>query len=250
MLYNPFSLANKTILVTGASSGIGQTIAIECSKMGSDVVITARNIERLQETANAMGEVKHAPVIADLTNAVDIERLVEQVPELDGLVLCAGRALTAPVKQATPEKYLEVMNTNFFAQAELLRVLYKKKKLKNGSSVVIISSIGGLLLYEPGNVIYGASKAALNSFMKYAAKEYAIRFVRVNSICPGMIDTPMIHRGTFTDEQLQAYMANYPLKRFGKPEDIAYASIYLLSDAAGWMTGSSIIIDGGSTIKS
>ena len=109
---------------------------------------------------------------------------------------------------------------------------------------------GGLFLYEPGNVIYGASKAALNSFMKYAAKEYAIRSIRVNSICPGMIDTPMIHRGTFTDEQLQAYMANYPLKRFGNPEDVAFASIYLLSDAASWVTGSSIVIDGGSAIKS
>lgn len=250
MLYNPFSLENKTVLVTGASSGIGQTIAVECSKLGADVIITARNAERLQETAKQFESIKYEPLIADLTSAEDIENLVNQIPEIDGLVLCAGRALTAPVKQATPEKYQEVMNTNFYAQAELLRVLYKKKKLKKGSSVVIISSIGGLFLYEPGNVIYGASKAALNSFMKYAAKEYAIRSVRVNSICPGMIDTPMIHRGTFTDEQLQAYMANYPLKRFGKPEDVAFAVIYLLSDAASWVTGSSLVIDGGSTIKS
>ena len=142
--YNPFSLKGKTILVTGASSGIGQTIAVECSKLGADVIITARNAERLQETAKQFESIKYEPLIADLTSAEDIENIVNQIPEIDGLVLCAGRALTAPVKQATPEKYQEVMNTNFYAQAELLRVLYKKKKLKKGSSVVIISSIGGL----------------------------------------------------------------------------------------------------------
>lgn len=139
---------------------------------------------------------------------------------------------------------------NFYALVELLRQLYKKKKLKKSASVVIISSIGGLYLYEPGNVTYGTSKAALNSFMKYAAKEYAARMIRVNSICPGMIETPLIHRGVFTEEQLQAYMDNYPLKRFGQPEEVAYASVYLLSDAARWVTGTSLVIDGGSTIKS
>lgn len=250
MSFNPFSLENKTVLVTGASSGIGQCIAIECSKMGADVVITARNEERLQATVSQIEVLNYKPIIADLTQSEDIERLVEQIPDLDGLVLCAGRAMASPVKQATPDKFQEVLTTNFFAQAELLRVLFKKKKIKKESSVVIISSIGGIFLYEPGNVIYGASKAALNSFMKYAAKEYAVRNIRVNSICPGMIDTPLIHRGTFTEEQLQAYMANYPLKRFGKPEDVAFAAIYLLSDAASWVTGSSLVIDGGSTIKS
>ena len=105
-------------------------------------------------------------------------------------------------------------------------------------------------MYEPGNVTYGASKAALNSFMRYAAKEYSARMIRVNSICPGMVETPLIHRGIFTEEQLQTYMENYPLKRFGKPEEVAYAAVYLLSDAASWVTGTSLVIDGGSTIKS
>lgn len=165
-------------------------------------------------------------------------------------MLCAGKALAIPVKQASSEKFQDVFAINFYALVELLRQLYKKKKLKKSASVVIISSIGGLYLYEPGNVTYGTSKAALNSFMKYAAKEYAARMIRVNSICPGMIETPLIHRGVFTEEQLQAYMDNYPLKRFGQPEEVAYASVYLLSDAARWVTGTSLVIDGGSTIKS
>ena len=165
-------------------------------------------------------------------------------------MLCAGKARAIPVKQASTDKFHEVFAINFFALAELLRLLYKTKKLKKTASVVIISSIGGLYLYEPGNVTYGASKAALNSFMRYAAKEYSARMIRVNSICPGMVETPLIHRGIFTEEQLQTYMENYPLKRFGKPEEVAYAAVYLLSDAASWVTGTSLVIDGGSTIKS
>lgn len=176
-----------------------------------------------------------------------MKSLIALLPELDGAVLCAGRGLTVPIKMASRSKMDTVFNTNFFAQTELTRLLYKEKKLKKGGSLVLISSVGGNFRFEVGNGVYGASKAALNSYMKFAAKEFSARLIRVNSVCPDMVETPLIHRGTITEEQLAKDMQNSPLGRYGKPEEVAYAAIYLLSDAAAWVTGTSLVIDGGMT---
>ena len=247
MEYNPFTLKGKTILVTGASSGIGQATAVECAQMGAEVVITGRDTERLQATADLMGTLK-AQIAADLTNQEDVERLVAALPPLDGAVLCAGNSTTLPLQFGSREKFDEMFNVNFFAPVELLRLMYKKKVLQKGASVVLIASIGGTHSFMPGNGVYGASKAALNSVMKYAAREFASRRVRVNSICPGMVDTPLIHRGTITEEQLAEDAKRYPLGRYGQPEDIANGAIYLLSDASSWLTGHDLVIDGGFSI--
>lgn len=247
MEYNPFSLKGKTILVTGASSGIGQATAVECAQMGAEVVITGRDTERLQATADLMGNLK-AQIAADLTNQEDVERLVASLPPLDGAVLCAGNSTTLPLQFGSREKFDEMFNVNFFAPVELLRLMYKKKVLQKGASVVLIASIGGTHSFMPGNGVYGASKAALNSLMKYAAREYASRKIRVNSICPGMVDTPLIHRGTITEEQLAEDAKRYPLGRYGKPDDIANGAVYLLSDASSWLTGHDLVIDGGFSI--
>jgi NAD(P)-dependent dehydrogenase (short-subunit alcohol dehydrogenase family) len=247
MEYNPFTLKGKTILVTGASSGIGQATAIECAQMGAEVVITGRDTERLQATADLVGNLK-AQIAADLTNQEDVERLVASLPPLDGAVLCAGNSTTLPLQFGSREKFDEMFNVNFFAPVELLRLMYKKKVLQKGASVVLIASIGGTHSFMPGNGVYGASKAALNSLMKYAAREYASRKIRVNSICPGMVDTPLIHRGTITEEQLVEDAKRYPLGRYGKPDDIANGAVYLLSDASSWLTGHDLVIDGGFSI--
>lgn len=246
--YNPFSLEGKTILVTGASSGIGRETALQCARMGADVVITGRDAARLQETFDGLVATQKAMHLADLTSAEDVERLVEVLPSLDGAVFCAGNSTTLPLQFGTREKFDDMFNVNFFAPVELLRLLYKKKRLNKGASVVLIASIGGTHSFMPGNGIYGASKAALNSVMKYAAREYASRRVRVNSICPGMVDTPLIHRGTITEEQLVEDAKRYPLGRYGQPEDIANGAIYLLSDASSWLTGHDLVIDGGFSI--
>ena len=124
-------------------------------------------------------------------------------------------------------------------------MLYKKKLVKKEGSIVIISSIAGNYDISIGHSAYGASKAAINSMMKYCAKEFAARKIRVNSICPGMVETPLIHRGAVSEEQLEKDKANYLLKRYGQPEDIAYAAIYLLSDASSWVTGQDLKVDGG-----
>lgn len=246
--YNPFSLEGKTILVTGASSGIGRETAIQCSKLGAKVFITARNEERLKETLSQLEGDGHQMILAELTNQEDVERLVGEVSELQGLVLCAGRGMTSPFPFATRDKYVDVFNVNFFAPVELLRLLVKKKKLEKESSVVFVSSIGGVKSFQLGNGVYGASKAAINSTMGFCAKELAAKKIRVNSVNPGMVNTKLIQSGTISEEQYKLDMEKYPLKRYGEPEDIAFGIIYLLSGASSWVTGHSLIIDGGYTI--
>lgn len=245
---NPFSLEEKRILVTGASSGIGRATAIECSKLGAQVIVSGRNENRLKETLTQMEGEGHRSIIAELTSQEDINNLVENMDEINGLVLCAGKGMTSPFSFSTRDKYDDVFNVNFFAPVELLRLLVKKKKMAKDSSVVFVSSLGGTFVFSVGNGVYGASKAALNSTMKYCARELAPKKIRVNSVNPGMVNTQLIKGGAISDEQHKLDMETYPLKRYGEPEEIAYAIIYLLSDASSWVTGHSLVIDGGKTL--
>jgi NAD(P)-dependent dehydrogenase (short-subunit alcohol dehydrogenase family) len=246
--YNPFSLEGKTVLVTGASSGIGQETAIQCSKMGAKVIVTARNEDRLKETLSQLEGEGHSMFIAELTQQEELEKLVGLINVLNGVVLCAGKGMTSPFPFSTRGKYDSIFEVNFFAPIELLRLLVKKKKLEKDSSVVFVSSIGGVDSFQMGNGVYGASKAALNSMMKFCAKELAAKKIRVNTVNPGMVNTKLIQGGAISEEQHKMDMEKYPLKRYGEPEDIAYGIIYLLSDASSWVTGHSLVIDGGVTI--
>ena len=235
MITFPFSLSGKKILVTGASSGIGQSTAIECSRMGAKLIISARSEVRLNETFSQLTGDGHQIVVADLSRQEGIDAVMNAIDKVDGI--------------ATREKFDDIFNINFFSPVELLRLLYKKKKINTAGSVVVIASLGGTKIFSGGNSIYGASKAALNCIMKFCAKEFSSRKIRVNCICPGMVETPLIHRGTVSDEQLKENEKLYPLGRYGKPEEIAYSAVYLLSDATTWMTGQDIILDGGISIR-
>ena len=248
MLVNPFSLEGRTVLVTGASSGIGRTTAIECSQMGANVIITGRDQARLDEVFNELEGKCHQAVIADLTLEEQLQGLLGQLPVVDGVVLCAGQGTVVPFKMADRKKQDPIFEINYFAPVELLRQLLKKKKLANGASVVFVSSIGGVDSITIGNSIYGASKAALNSAMRFCALELAPKKIRVNSVCPGMVNTKLIKGGAVSEEQHQADMQKYPLKRYGEPEDVANGIIYLLSNASSWVTGHSLVIDGGYTL--
>lgn len=246
--FNPFSLDGRTILVTGASSGIGRTTAIECSRMGSRMIITGRDTERLDEVLHELPGEGHQSIIADLTQADQVENLLSQLPVVDGVVLCAGQGTVVPFKMADRKKIDPIFEINYFAPVELLRLILKKRKLANGSSVVFVSSIGGVDSITIGNSIYGASKAAFNSAMRFCALELAPKKIRVNSVCPGMVNTSLIKGGAVSEEQHQADMQKYPLKRYGEPEDIAHGIVYLLSAASSWVTGHSLVIDGGYTV--
>ena len=248
-MYNPFSLEGKTILITGASSGIGQATAIESSKMGAKVIITGRDAERLQETFKQLEGGGHLQFAADLTLTEDIDKLINFIPHLDGLVNNAGIGNLLPVQFISEKELDNLFTTNTFAPVLLTRLLLKKKKINKNASVVFTSSIGGTSIFVTGNALYGMTKAAINSFTKYVAIEFAAKGIRCNSVNPGMIETPFIKTDSFTEEDKKQDIEKYPLKRYGNPLDVAYGIIYFLSDASSWTTGSNLVIDGGVTLS-
>ncbi len=249
MSYNPFSLEGKTILVTGASSGIGRATAIECSKLGAKIVASGRNLDRLEQTMSELQGEGHIAIAAEITDQAQLQTLVESCPSLDGAAFCAGIANTTLFNFADKEKYQEVFDTNFFSPTELFRLLVKKKRLGKGASAVFVVSIGGPRATSPGNGIYGASKSALETMIHFAALELASKKIRVNGVLPGMVETPIMQGGGISDEEYDLERQRYPLKRFGKPEEIAWAMAYFLSDASAFVTGSSLVIDGGAMLK-
>jgi len=246
--YNPFSLLGKTILITGASSGIGKATAIECSKMGAKVIITARNVERLEQTIKQMAGSDHEYIKADLSKSEDIKKLISNLPEIDGLVNNAGISKPTLTQFISEEVVNDIFLVNTFAPIYLTQGLLKQKRIKNKGSIVFTSSISGLACSEVGESLYSASKAAINGFVKGAAIELATKGIRLNTVNPGLIDTNIFDEGIITKEQLEEKKKRYPLRRFGKPEEVAYAIIYFLSDASLWTTGANLIIDGGYTL--
>ena len=243
MRFNPFSLDGKTILVTGASSGIGRGIAIACSKMGASVVISGRNEHRLKETALQM-EGSPQIIVADLTNPEEVDNLVNNVPKLDGVAHCAGIGERVLCRNITEHDVDLMMNVNFKVPVMLQTKLLRKKVLNKNASIVFVASIAN---ESPsiGNSLYAASKGALIAYANCLQLELAPRGIRVNCISPAMVWTDLIFKGGITEEELRRDESLYPLKRYGKPEDIANLAIYLLSDASAWMTGSNVKITGG-----
>ena len=248
--YNPYSLEGKRVLVTGASSGIGRGIAIECSRMGAKVVITGRNEARLQETLAMMQNPDgHQVLSADLAINEDIQGLVDRIEEgLDGIVLCAGFTIVKPFKFVSPQDIEAIMDVNYKAPVILSQKLLKKKKINKRASIVFISSVSGVFVSAPAAALYSGSKGAVNGVAKAMALDLSPRGIRVNCVNPGMVDTNIFRKGDITQEQLEEDVKHYPLGRYGKPEDIAYAVVYLLSDASAWMTGTNLKIDGGLTL--
>ena len=246
--FKPFSLEGKQILVTGASSGIGQGIAVVCSKMGGNVVISGRNEKRLEETYSQLEGNNHSILAGDLTAFSELPELVSSLPKLDGIVHCAGIGDRTLCKMTTEADFDRVMNVNFKAPVMLQTEILKQKKLNKGGSVVFIASIAN---ESPsiGNSLYSASKGAIISYAQCLQLELAPKLIRVNCISPAMIWTDLILKGGVTEEQLKEDEKKYPLKRYGTPEDIANLAVYLLSDASTWMTGSNLKITGGGQLN-
>lgn len=247
-MHNPYSLEGKTILVTGASSGIGRGVAIECSKMGAKMIITARNEERLRETHDGLDGDGHQMIIADLDKQEDIDNLVKEMPAVDGMVLNAGIVIKSPVKFINKDKLESIFQTNFFAPVLITQGLLKKKKLNKGGSIVLMSSISTNYA-TMANALYASSKGALNSFMKCLALEVAPLKVRVNALQPSIIMGTAIFSANPLQSELFEWGDTCPMGRNGQPEDVAYAAIYFLSDASTWVTGNAFTIDGGITLR-
>lgn len=253
MMYNPYSLVNKVILVTGASSGIGKATAIECSKLGASVIVTGRNEHRLNDTLKDLDVTcgqRHQSVIADLSTEDNIADLVAIIPPLDGVSSNAGIPSTLLIKFIKQETLMDTLNINTVSHVNLAKLLFKKKKLNQGASYVFTASIGGTTSFGPGNSVYGMSKAAINSFMRFCAIEFSTRMIRCNCVSPGMIVTPMTQNSsTFTKEDYEKDAEKYLLKRYGRPEEVARTITFLLSDASSFITGDTILVDGGFTVN-
>lgn len=247
-VFNPFSLESKTILVTGASSGIGRGIAITCSKMGASVIINGRSIAKLQETFSLMEGDRNTIVAGDLTDKASLMEIVGKLPKLDGIVHCAGVGQRMPCKDLTDNDICQVMDVNFKAPVLLQAEILRQKKINKGASIVFIASIAS---WSPsmGNSMYSASKGAIISYANCLSLELAPRNIRVNCISPAMVWTDLIQNEAVDEEQLKEDEKRYPLKRYGKPEDIANLAVYMLSDASTWMTGSNVKISGGGKLS-
>ncbi len=251
--FNPFSLSGKTIIVTGASSGIGQQCAIDFSRMGADVVAIARNKERLDKTVSCLSEGNHLAVIADLTEFELIPELVEsiiaKIGKIDGLVNCAGISTTLPIKLMNEAKLDEFFKANVYTAIELTREVSKVKNMNPGGSIIFFSSIMGCV-GEKGKSLYSMTKGALISGTRSLACEYAKRRIRVNSISPGAIITPINENLPHISDPVQREMLEQKhLLGLGQTSDISAACIYLLSEASRWVTGQNFIVDGGYTAR-
>lgn len=249
MSTNPFSLQNKTILITGASSGIGKATAIECSKMGAKVIITGRNLERLNVTYDELDKGEHIVIQADLSDQKDLDYLINSIKKIDGIVHSAGISGHLLFNFLKMEQLDEMMDINFKIPTLLTQRLLKQKKVNKGGSIVFINSTSGIISSFIGGSIYSASKGALNGLIKGLALEFAPKKIRFNGVMAAMVETPIMEKSDVTIEQLNFDRQKYPLKRYGKPQEVAYAVIYLLSDASAWTTGTNILLDGGRTIS-
>ncbi|HQN17018.1 MAG TPA: SDR family oxidoreductase [Bacteroidales bacterium] len=250
----PFSLSGKKILVTGASSGIGKSAAIWCNKMGADVILIARDQKRLKETYDILKVGNNTYYSLDLKTYEVIEpavyEYVEKYGKIDGFIHAAGVEETIPMQLMSPKRYEELFSINVISGFEIARIISKKKYINpDGGSFIFISSIMGTL-GQSGKIGYCSSKGALISGAKAMALELAVKKIRVNTISPAIVETELTRRmfTSLTEEAIKAISEMHPLG-FGKPDDIAFAAIYLLSDAAKWVTGSNLIIDGGYCAK-
>ena len=240
-------LSERTILITGASSGIGRQTAITCAKLGAKLILSGRNSERLQESLDQLAGTEHLKIECDLTHENQIETLIDNLPSLDGIVHSSGSVNPIPAKFITQEKIDEVSSINFQAPILLSSRLLKRKKINRGASIVFMSSISARFAYK-GGALYSAAKAGLNAYSKTIAIEHAPQRIRSNSIEAAMVQTRIFDETekAVGKEQMAKHGERYPLG-FGKPQDVANAIAFLLSDASKWITGTTLTLDGGLT---
>lgn len=246
---NPFSLDGKTVLITGAASGIGRAAAIQCAEMGAKVLLVDLNEKGLQETKKLIAREDAEYRALDLTDLNKLTEMVGTIPKLDGVASNAGIVLSLLAKFSEPKDMERIFKINTFSHINLVQQLINQKRLNKGASIVFTSSMSGVYCGLAGGSLYGATKSAILGYTKALAIELAPRGIRVNTIHPGMIETPLTAGTALSKELLEEDAKNYPLGRYGKPEEVAYSIVYLLSNATVWMTGSQLLIDGGYSVR-
>lgn len=246
---NPFSVEGKTILITGAASGIGKATALQCAEMGANLVLLDLNEDGLNKTLAELPNGSAKMHALNLTDFEKLQQLVSSLPKLDGVASNAGIFYSMMAKLSEKKDMEKIFEINTFSHINLVQQLMEQKKLNKGASIVFTSSMSGVFCGAVGGSLYGATKSALAGYAKALAIELAPRGIRVNTIHPGMINTPLIHSVSLSQDMLDEDKKNYPLGRYGEPEEVAYAIVYLLSDATKWMTGTQLLIDGGYSVK-
>ena len=245
-----FSLKDHVVLITGASSGIGRSCAIEASKLGATCIITGRDEVELLKTKEQC-ETPTEVFSGDLTDQEVIKKLVSEIPKLDGVVHCAGITNPWPIKFLKPEHISQMFNINFNAPVLLTTEILQKNKINPEASFVFISSISAQHPYF-GGATYASSKAAIEAFSKSLAIEMAPKKIRSNVVRPGLVKTRMFDeaKGASVDsENFDQYEKFYPLG-FGSPEDVSNAVCFLLSKESKWITGIDLKMDGGLVLNS
>jgi NAD(P)-dependent dehydrogenase (short-subunit alcohol dehydrogenase family) len=245
-------LSGKNILVTGASSGIGRNTAILLSKLGANVIMAARNEEKLKETYNELEAGNHSYHLIDLNNLDEIEGMIDKIccegQKLNGIVHSAGISKTVPLQYLKLDDLKSIMTINLYSFLELVKHFSKRKYSDNGGSIVAISSLSSKVGAR-GLTAYCASKGALDSAIRSMALELAGKNIRINSIAPGMIKT-QIYDGLadiVNNSSFETDLKKRQILGLGKPEDVAYTAAFLLSDSSKFITGTSVIVDGGYT---
>lgn len=243
---NPFDLSGKKILVTGASSGIGYETCQAIVRQGGTFIAIARRKDFLEKLIAECGS-ENSFIAADLSKMEDIKSIVETIENVDGIVHSAGVVTLAPVKFYSEELMNEMRSINFDSIAYLINLIFKKKKINKGSSIVLVSSIAGLFGMK-GNGIYAASKGAIIAISKVWANEFASSKTRVNCVSPGMVKTEITSKSIedLSLEVIQQDEKKYPLG-YGEPSQVANPIVFLLSDASSWITGQNLVLDGGRT---
>ncbi len=245
-----FLLTDKTILITGASSGIGKAAAILASQMGAHVIIHGRDFEKLNDTLSKLKPSdKHQIIQADLSNVDELMDFVKKCPSLDGVVHCAGIVKPVPAKFIQPKHIEEMFSINYNAVVLINSYLLQQKKINNEASIVLISTISTQHSYF-GGALYISSKGALEAYSRSLGLEVVSKKIRVNTLSPAMVRTEIYEntlKSTLNEEHAQKYASTYPLG-IGEPTDIANSIVFLLSNASKWITGTVIKMDGGLTL--
>ncbi|MCC4588685.1 SDR family oxidoreductase [Xanthomonas sp. NCPPB 1067] len=237
-----FGLKEKTILVTGASSGIGAAVATLCARLGATVVLTGRDEVRLRAVASALHGTGHRDIAGDITEEDTRQRLLAAAPGYHGLASCAGIAALIPFRMAAEKHLQQMLAVNYLAPVTLTQQLLAKKRLLSSASLVYVSALSARAAPQAA-AGYAASKAALESAVRTLALEQAKHGIRANCVAPGYVDTPMLKKlGTAAD--MDDKIALTPLGRID-PDDVAKGVAYLLSAASRWITRSTLTIDGG-----
>ncbi len=243
-------LSSQTIVISGASSGIGRACAISCSNLGANLILLGRDQKRLNDTMQLLKGINNRNYSVDITNyeliPEIIENAVKEVGRISGFIHSAGTEMTKPFPMTDPIDYEKIYSLNVVAGFELSKQIIKKKNMQpDGVSLVFISSVMGLL-GEPGKVAYCSSKGALISGVKALALEYATKRIRVNCISPAIVQTELVQNlfSNLSKESVDDIISRHPLG-LGLPEDIADAAVFFLSNRSRWITGSNLVIDGG-----